>query len=375
MVKMNVHTLVVLTAIAIANALGGCTSAYTVSEQKLASGDCQGAEETLGSRSSQKAEQIRVQILKCQRQSELTAELKSATRALESGQYVTAHGDYLSTLSADEAGYLGEVQRREALDGLCLTENKIGAPQYSLQQQRGSCAVAAAAAAQPSGAVTAVLSDVEQKLSSQYSATIASSIAAKDADDAERVVGQYRQLPHPYQPQIELWQTQIGATYLLDLQKAVSIKDWQSARSDLKKYSELSTASPEVVSEWNKKIDDLELPERLARERDEAAAESRVRESAKSSFCRAMEMAVEYEVASGLRWRLRAAGMDEDRVKTTLWMKALEDVGQESIVPLIEDLADENSVPLHTSSDIVTQEWLGIVNSSIQGGGPEHCSN
>ncbi len=273
----------------------------------------------------------------------------------------------------------GEAEKREALDGLCLTENKIGPPQYSLQQQLGSCA---AAAAQPSSAVTAVLSDVEQRLGSQYSARIASSIAAKDADNAEEVVEQYRQLSHPDQAQIRLWQTQIGTTYLSDLQKAVSKKDWQSARSDLNKYSELSTASPDVVLEWKKKIDELELPERLARARadqarmaTEAAAESRVRESAKASFCHAMEMAFEYETTSGLGSNLRASGMDEDRVKTMLWAKALQDVGQESIVPLIQDLADENSVPLHTSGEVVGQEWLRIVNLSMQGGGPRYCSN
>jgi hypothetical protein len=203
MEKMNVHTLAILIAITTASALVGCTSAYTVSEQKLASGDYQGAKDALGSRTGQKAEQIRAQIRERQGQSEVGSDLIFATNAFESKDYLTAHDSYQRASGSE---YLSDAQREQALDGLCLTENKIGPSQYSLEQQLGSCR---AAAAQPSSAVTAVLSDVERRLGSQYSARIASSIAAKDADNAEKVVGQYRQLPHADQAQIRLWQTQI----------------------------------------------------------------------------------------------------------------------------------------------------------------------
>jgi hypothetical protein len=145
-----------------------------------------------------RTERIRAEI-----RSDVATELKSANTAFEAGQYVDAHGSYEL---AYKMGVLDEAQRREALDGLCLTENKIGPPQFPLQQQLESCA---AAAVHSSSDVTAVLSDVEGRLDSQYSERIASLIAAKDAANAEEVVEQYRQLPHSDQSRIGLWQTQI----------------------------------------------------------------------------------------------------------------------------------------------------------------------
>jgi hypothetical protein len=308
--------------------LSCCSSSYDLARQKLAAGDYQGASSIAESLppGAAKTRELRAQIDSVETQ----AKLRDGFVALSSGSYEIAHGLFAQVASKP----FSQQEESEAAYGLCVTEFRIGPPTHSLEKQHATCSDAAA---WQNSLVSPILMDIDRSF---------------------------------------------ARTYLSDLQKAVSRKDWQSARNDLNKYSDLSTASPEVVSEWKKKLDELELPERLARAQAdqaskaiETAAESRVRESAKASFCRAMEMAFEYEDTSGLGRNLRASGMDENRIKTVLWTAALKDVGQESIVPLIQDLADENSVSLHTSGEAVTQEWFHIVNLSMQGGGPRYCSN
>jgi hypothetical protein len=300
--------------------LYGCTSSYDLARQKLAAGDYKGASSIADSLppDAAKTRDLRAEIDSV----ETRAKLRDAFDALSSGSYERAHVLFAEVASKPYS----QQQESEAAYGLCITEFRIGPPTYILEKQHATCSDAAA---WRNSLVSPILLKIDRSF---------------------------------------------ATTYLSDLQEAVSKKDWQGARNELKKYSELSAANPNVLSEWNKKIDDLERPERLARERDEAAGESRVRQSAKASFCSAMEMAFEYEDRSGLGRNLRASGMDEDRVKTALWTAALRDVGQESIVPLIQDLAAENSVSLRTSGEAVTQEWISIVNLSMQGSGPKYCS-
>ena len=83
-------------------ALGGCESAYTVAQQKLASGDYQGAETALGQRTDKKAKQLRTEIEEQHARAEIAAHLKSAGSELESGQYVKARGDYASASNYDD---------------------------------------------------------------------------------------------------------------------------------------------------------------------------------------------------------------------------------------------------------------------------------
>lgn len=300
--------------------LYGCTSSYDLARQKLAAGDYKGASSIAESLPpyAAKTRDLRADI----DIAETRANLRDAFAALSSGSYETAHGLFAQVASKPYS----QQEESEADYGLCITEFRIGRPTYSLEKQHATCSDAAA---WRNSLVSPILLEIDRSL---------------------------------------------ATACLSELQETVSNKDWQSARNELKRYSELSTANPKVVSEWNKKINDLTFPERLARERDQAAAESRVRESAKASFCRAMETAYEYEYTSGLGRNLRANGMDEDRVKASLWMAAVRDVGQEGLDPLIQNLADENSVSLHASAQAVTQEWLRIVNLSMQGGGPEYCS-
>ncbi len=77
------------------------------------------------------------------------AALVSAQREAAAGQYDAAHRDYEAALH--RPGKLDQQQRRQALDGVCLTEYLIGPPNYSLDRQYSDCAKAAAEPGSESG--------------------------------------------------------------------------------------------------------------------------------------------------------------------------------------------------------------------------------
>src|ERR1700682_764819 len=75
-------------------------------------------------------------------------EIGVARDALTKGNYAAAHERFVA---ASHSPKLSASERRELADGLCLTEAKLGAPQYPLAQQRRTCANAAARAVSSSG--------------------------------------------------------------------------------------------------------------------------------------------------------------------------------------------------------------------------------
>lgn len=184
-------------------AVASCTSAYTVAQQKLASGDYQGAEQALGSRTDEKAERIRAQIREQGGQSEVVADLRSATKALESGQYATARDNYNS---ASESSYVTDVQKREALDGICIAERKAGEPSYSIETQYQDCLEASN---QPGSATAPLLTRLAIQLKTDYGRSIDAAIAAKDDSKAEALLEKYKTLSDTDPTQISEWEKQI----------------------------------------------------------------------------------------------------------------------------------------------------------------------
>jgi hypothetical protein len=68
------------------------------------------------------------------------AMLASARTSIGSGNYAQAHEQLEAALQNPS---LSGQERREVMDGLCTTENEIGAPTYSLWRQHTTCANAA----------------------------------------------------------------------------------------------------------------------------------------------------------------------------------------------------------------------------------------
>ncbi len=64
----------------------------------------------------------------------LNASLAAARAKLKEGQYAAAHEQLVA--AASQPQQLSARERREVLDGLCLTEFKIGAPSYPVLYAR-----------------------------------------------------------------------------------------------------------------------------------------------------------------------------------------------------------------------------------------------
>jgi hypothetical protein len=83
--------------------------------------------------------------------------LVSARKEAALGQYNAAHRDYeTAVLHRDK---LSPKERREALDGVCLTEYLVGGPTYPLEQQYVDCAKASAEPDSKSREITAQIAD------------------------------------------------------------------------------------------------------------------------------------------------------------------------------------------------------------------------
>ena len=210
---MNAHTLTILTAITVASALAGCTSAYTraidASEQKLASGDYQGAEEALGSRIGEQADQagharisaIRAQIQKLKGESQAAADLKSAEEALQSKQYLAAREGY-ERVSEDQ--YSNDNQKRAASDGICLAD--AGEPSCPLETQYQDCSEASK---RPGSACGPIVSRLEIQLRANYSSLIDAAIARGDGGEAGALLEKYEVLPNTPSGRESIWKEQI----------------------------------------------------------------------------------------------------------------------------------------------------------------------
>jgi hypothetical protein len=121
------------------------------------------------------------------------------------GHYAAAH----QTLArASTSSGLSEREQREVADGLCLTEYKIGAPQYSLSQQHRACARAVAA---PGSESQPILEQVETAERTEWSERAATAIRDRDFAEAENAVVHYQSLPDADPRMISAWSGQLWA--------------------------------------------------------------------------------------------------------------------------------------------------------------------
>ncbi len=135
--------------------------------------------------------------------SEVAAELKAAANAFESGRYASAREEYRN---ASKNNYLNDAQKREALDGICISEQKAGEPLYSVETQYGDCLEASK---QADSAISSLLAPLLTQVKSYYSRSIDTAIAAHDDSQAEVLLDKYKTVSDADPSRISDWERQI----------------------------------------------------------------------------------------------------------------------------------------------------------------------
>ncbi len=91
----------------------------------------------------------------------------------------------------------------------CLTEAKIGPPQYPLAQQRRMCADAAARAGSSSGPILAQIDSTERAV---VQAEVSTALKSDDVAGAQTAVVRYQSFPGADQSAIAQWSNEIWST-------------------------------------------------------------------------------------------------------------------------------------------------------------------
>ena len=130
-------------------------------------------------------------------------ELTAAQKDLSDGNYVTAHEKFVA---ASHTPKLTTREWRELADGLCLTEAKLGPPQYPLAEQRRICANAAKRPGSTSGQT---LSRIDSAARQAAGAEVAAALNSGDVAEAQAAVVRYQSFPGANQLAIADWSKQI----------------------------------------------------------------------------------------------------------------------------------------------------------------------
>jgi hypothetical protein len=141
-------------------------------------------------------------------------EIGVARAELTKGNYAAAHERFVA---ASHSPKLSASERRELADGLCLTEAKLGAPQYPLAEQRRTCANAAARAGSSSGPT---LSSIDSAERIATNTAVEGALRSGDPAGAQAEVVRYQSFPGADQHAIAAWSKQIRST--LEQQEAGS---------------------------------------------------------------------------------------------------------------------------------------------------------
>jgi hypothetical protein len=141
-------------------------------------------------------------------------EITAAQRELANGNYAAAHERFVA---ASHSTTLTTREWRVLADGLCVTETKLGPPQYSLREQRLICANAATRAGSSSGPALARIDSAERAATQ---AEVDGALKANDVAAAQTAVVRYQSFPGADQNAIALWSRQIWST--LEQQEARS---------------------------------------------------------------------------------------------------------------------------------------------------------
>jgi hypothetical protein len=130
-------------------------------------------------------------------------ELTAAQQELANGNYAAAHEKFVT---ASRSPKLSTQEWRELADGLCLSEAKLGPPQYPLAEQRRICANAAARSGSSSGPTLARIDSAERDTTG---ADVAGALKSHDIAGAQAAVVRYQSFPGADQLAIAEWSKQI----------------------------------------------------------------------------------------------------------------------------------------------------------------------
>jgi hypothetical protein len=133
------------------------------------------------------------------------SEIGAAQREMMKGNYAAAHDRFVAASHSK----LSNREWRELEDGLCLSEAKLGPPQYSLAEQRRTCASAAARPGSSSGPIL-VRIDSNERLATE--AEVDGALKHGSFAEAEEAVVRYQSFPGADQHAITGWSKQIWST-------------------------------------------------------------------------------------------------------------------------------------------------------------------
>ncbi len=129
--------------------------------------------------------------------------IAAARSEIALGRYAAAHQMFVQASANPK---LSPREQREVADGLCLTEYKIGAPQYSLSRQYQACA---AAVDQPGSASRPIFDQLTTAERAQYSQQAAAAIRDRDFVEAEDAIARYKSLPDADPRLLSVWSRQL----------------------------------------------------------------------------------------------------------------------------------------------------------------------
>lgn len=133
-------------------------------------------------------------------------QIGAAREEMAKGNYAAAHERFVA---ASHSPKLTASEWRELEDGLCLTEVKIGKPQYSLDEQRRTCATAASRPGSSSGPILARIDSAERVATN---VKVDSALGTGDIAGAEDAVVRYQSFPGANQQAIAEWSKEIWST-------------------------------------------------------------------------------------------------------------------------------------------------------------------
>jgi hypothetical protein len=135
----------------------------------------------------------------------VNSSVQAARDEIAAGRYASAH-KYL--VAAQHNDKLSARERREVLNGLCLTEYRVGAPAYPLTEQARTCSIATERPGSPSATI---LVKIEEAQRADLANEIEAALAAGDAARAEDGIARYRTIPGSNPQSAAIWSKELWA--------------------------------------------------------------------------------------------------------------------------------------------------------------------
>ncbi len=140
----------------------------------------------------------------------VNSEIAAGRADLSKGNYAAAHAKFVA---ASQSPKLSASERREMSDGLCLTEFKLGPPEFPRAEQMQTCS---AAAALPGSSSAPLLASIEAAERADTEAVVRRALSENDLVGAESAVIRYQTFPGANQDAIAGWSKQIWGTIAQD---------------------------------------------------------------------------------------------------------------------------------------------------------------